>query len=140
MFEFIVVCRTYDYASNDQKLKSFPSIVKDVALCWFMSLPGGNIATWAQMQEAFNDKYEDYGRSKETKDKIFRMTLGPVDSLEDYEQRFQLNYRSANCTLNPKSLKLVLIRGIREEVMETLEILSPGDAYQLTYDDIKIVF
>lgn len=43
------------------------------------------------------------------KEKIFfRMVVGSHESLEDYEERFQLNYRSANCTLDPKSLKLVL--------------------------------
>ena len=33
MFEFFVLCRTYDYASNDQKLKLFPFTLKDEALC-----------------------------------------------------------------------------------------------------------
>lgn len=31
-FEFVVICRTYDYASYDQKLNLFPSTLKDVAL------------------------------------------------------------------------------------------------------------
>lgn len=37
------------------------------------------------------------------------MTLGPNESLEDYEEIFQLNYRRVNYTLDPKSLKLVLL-------------------------------
>ena len=49
MFEFSIVFRIYDDTSNENKLKLFPSILKDVALCWFMSLEGGNITTWAQM-------------------------------------------------------------------------------------------
>ena len=32
MFEFFLVCRTYDYTSDDQKLKLFSSILKNVAL------------------------------------------------------------------------------------------------------------
>jgi len=40
------------------------------------------------MQHSFNEKYMDYCRSKETKEEIFRMTLGPDESLEDYEERF----------------------------------------------------
>jgi len=32
MFEFFVVCRTYDYTSDDQDLKLFPSTLKDAAL------------------------------------------------------------------------------------------------------------
>jgi len=68
------------------------------------------------------------------------MTLGPEESLEDYEEIFQLNYRRAKCTLDPGSLKLVLLRGIREDILETLNMMSGGDIYQLPYEDIKIVF
>ena len=67
------------------------------------------------------------------------MTLGHDESLEDYEERFQLSCKRARCTLDPESLKLVLLRGIREDILETLNLLSGGDIYQLTYDDIKTV-
>jgi len=53
-----------------------------------MGLLGNNITTWAQMQQAFNNKYQDYCRSKEMKGEIFRMTMGSDESLEDYEERF----------------------------------------------------
>jgi len=43
IFEFYIVCRTYDYASDEQKLKLFPSTLKDATLCWFMVLPGDGI-------------------------------------------------------------------------------------------------
>ena len=68
------------------------------------------------------------------------MTLGLDESLEDYEERFQLNCKRANCTLDPDSLKLVLLRGISEEIIETLNMLSRGDIYQQPYETIKIVF
>jgi len=32
LFEFVVICRTYDYAKDEQKLKLFPSTLKDAAL------------------------------------------------------------------------------------------------------------
>ena len=92
------------------------------------------------MEETFSSKYKDYCRSKETKDEIFRMTLGPDESLEDYEERFQLNYKRANCTLDPDSLKLLLLRGIREDLIETFNMISGGDIYQLPYETIKNVF
>jgi len=68
MFEFFVVYRTYYCAYDEQKLKLFPSTLKDAALCWFIGLLRGSITMWAQMQEAFNSKYKDYCRSKETKE------------------------------------------------------------------------
>ena len=46
----------------------------------------------------------------------------------------------ARCTLDPESLKLVLLRGVREDLLDTLHLLLGGDIYQLPYDDIKIVF
>ena len=55
------------------------------------------------------------------------MTLGLDESLEDYEEIFQLNYRRDNYTPDLESLKLVLLEGIEEDVMETLNILSTGD-------------
>ena len=85
LFEFVVICRTYDYAEDEKKLKLFPSTLKDVALRWFMGLPGNRITTWAQMQQAFNNKYRDYCRLKDTKEEIFWMTIGSDESLEDYE-------------------------------------------------------
>ena len=33
LFEFFVICRTYDYAEDEQKLKLLPSTLKDVTLC-----------------------------------------------------------------------------------------------------------
>ena len=68
------------------------------------------------------------------------MNLGPDESLKDYEERFQLNYKRANCTLDPASLKLVLLRGIREEMIETLNMLSGVDIYQFPYETIKTIF
>jgi len=48
LFEFFVICRTYDYTNDEQKLKLFPSTLKDAALRWFMGLPVDSITTWAQ--------------------------------------------------------------------------------------------
>ena len=68
------------------------------------------------------------------------MTTGSDESLEDYEERFQLNYKRAECTLDLESLKLVLLKGIWEDLLDTLHLLARGDIYQLSYENIKIVF
>lgn len=68
------------------------------------------------------------------------MTLGHDESMEYYEERFQLNYKRARCTIDPESLKLVLLRGIREYILETLKMLSRGYIQHLSYDDINTVF
>jgi len=68
------------------------------------------------------------------------MTIGSDESLEDYEERFQLSYKGAECTLDPESLKLVLLRGIQEDLLDTLHPLARGDIYQLSYEYIKSIF
>ena len=66
--------------------------------------------------------------------------MGSDESLEDYEERFQLSYKRARCTLELESLKLFLLKGVREDLLDTLNLLAGGGIYQLPYDDIKIVF
>eukprot|EP00253_Pinus_taeda_P005769 PITA_05769 len=73
LFEFDVLCRGYDYTTDPQKLKLFPSTLKGAALSWFMGLGGGVINNWDQMKEAFLKKYQDYCRSRELKDEIFQI-------------------------------------------------------------------
>jgi hypothetical protein len=50
LFEFDILCRSYDYVSNAQKLKLFPATLKGNALRWFMSLGEHVITSWDQMQ------------------------------------------------------------------------------------------
>ena len=38
LFEFDILCRSYNYLQDAQKLKLFPATLKDSALRWFMSL------------------------------------------------------------------------------------------------------
>ena len=74
------------------------------------------------------------------KGEIFQMTMGIDESLEDFEERFQLSYKRAKCTLDPESLKLVLLQGVPEDLLDTLHFLARGDIYQLPYDDINTMF
>jgi hypothetical protein len=50
LFEFDILCRSYDYISNAKKLKLFPATLKGTALRWFMSLGVHVITTWDQMK------------------------------------------------------------------------------------------
>jgi len=92
------------------------------------------------MQQVLNNNNKVYCRSKERREETFRMKLKLDELLKDYEDRFQLNDTRANCTLDPKSLKLVLLQGIMEYMLENLNMFSGGYTYQLSYDDIKTMF
>jgi hypothetical protein len=60
LFEFNILCRSYDYTTTMQKIKLFPATLKGNALRWFMSLGGENISTWGQLRQLFLNKYQDY--------------------------------------------------------------------------------
>lgn len=58
------------------------------------------------------------------------MTQGENESLEDDEERFQLSYRKAHYwTLGPYSLNIILLMGVREHLMESLNLMVDGDIY-----------
>ena len=73
LFKFDVLCRGYDYTYEPQKLKLFPSTLKGATLRWFMGLGGGTINLWDEMKQDFFRKYQDYCRTRDLKDEIFKM-------------------------------------------------------------------
>jgi hypothetical protein len=65
LFEFAFICKIYDYTTNEQKFKIFPSTLKDSTIRWFMSLEGNSITTWDQMKKTFSEIYKDYCRARD---------------------------------------------------------------------------
>jgi hypothetical protein len=65
------------------------------------------------------------------------MTAKENESLEEYVERFQYNLqRSPYGTLTGEVLKATLIKGMKDEWVETLNLMGKGDIYQETYDNI----
>ena len=60
LFEFDILCRSYNYLQDAQKLKLFPGTLKYSALRWFMELREYSIKTWEDMKTAFPWKYQEY--------------------------------------------------------------------------------
>jgi hypothetical protein len=46
LFEFDIFCRSYNYLQVAQKLKLFPTTLKDFSLRWFMGLRESSIRYW----------------------------------------------------------------------------------------------
>eukprot|EP00253_Pinus_taeda_P025356 PITA_25356 len=91
------------------------------------------------MKESFMKKYQDYCRSRELKDEIFQMIVRPNETLEEYVERFQYNLQRspyASLPLPDNMLKTALIRGMKEQWIETLNIMGKGDIYQESFADI----
>lgn len=106
---------------------------------WFMGLGEGTINDWDQMRTAFLKKYQDYCRSRELKDEIFQMVARPSETLEEYVEHFQYNLQRSpyeNIPLPNNLLKTTLIKAMKEQWIETLNIMGKGDIYQEDYADI----
>jgi hypothetical protein len=72
LFEFDILCRSYNYIQDAQKLKLFPATLKDSALRWFMGLGESSIRSWEAMKDIFLKKYQDYCKTKESRNDILK--------------------------------------------------------------------
>lgn len=116
LFEFDILCRSYDYISPNQKLKLFPATLKGNTLRWFMSLGAQAITTWDQMKEVFLAKYQDYCRTRERKEELFKMVQKEDENLEDFVERLQYNLqRSDHPNMSKDILKTILLKGVRDD-------------------------
>ena len=65
------------------------------------------------------------------------MTIKENETLEEYVEWFQYNLqRSPYGTLPGEVLKATLIKGMKDEWEETLNLMGKGDIYQETYNNI----
>ena len=53
LFKFDILCWSYNYINDAQKLKLFLATLKDASLRWFMGLGECTIRTWEQMKNSF---------------------------------------------------------------------------------------
>jgi hypothetical protein len=137
LFEFDILCRSYDYVSNAQKLKLFPATLKGNALRWFMSLGGHVITTWDQMKQKFLNKYQDYYRTREKREELFKMMQKEDENLEDFVERLQYNLqRSSHPNVSKDILKTILLKGVRDDCLDMLNMLGKGDISKESYDEI----
>jgi hypothetical protein len=73
LFEFDILCRSYNYIQDAQKLKLFPATLNDSALRWFMGLGKYSIRSWEAMKDIFLNKYQEYYKTKEYHKDIFKV-------------------------------------------------------------------
>ena len=76
------------------------------------------------MQKIFLEKYKDH----DLKEEIFRMNKKEDESLEDLIERFMYNFRRGKLHhLGSKTLETLLLRTIRDEWIDLLDLMSRGD-------------
>ena len=66
LFEFDILCRSYNYLQYSHKLKLFPATLKYFSLRWFMRLGESTIRTWCDMRTSFLQKYQEYCKPKDS--------------------------------------------------------------------------
>jgi hypothetical protein len=91
LFEFDILCCSYNYIRDAKKLKLFPATLNDLALRWFMGLWEPTIRSWDDMRIAFLKKYQEYCKTRHYHNDISRMQQQEYESLEDYVERFAYN-------------------------------------------------
>jgi hypothetical protein len=88
LFEFDILCRSYNYVQDAQKLKLFPSTLKVSALRWFIGLGESSIRSWEAKKDIFLKNYQDYYKTKESPNDIFKIEQLEDETLEDCMERF----------------------------------------------------
>ena len=89
------------------------------------------------MKNIFLNKYQDYCRTRDLKDEIFNMSARDNETLEEYVEIFQYNLQRSPYTMLSKDvLKAIMLKGMKEEWVEMLNIIGKGDSYQEEYDEI----
>lgn len=138
LFEFDVLCRTYGYTDDTQKLRLFPTTLKGAILKWFMGLGVNTIVYWIDMKNIFLKKYQPYCQTRDPKDDIFRMTQHEDENLEGYLERFLYNLqKSKQRSLNSDTIKTIFLKGIRDEYINVLNLMGAGDISFLPFDQIS---
>lgn len=102
LFEFDVICRGYYYTTNPQKLKLFPSNLKGATFRWFMVVDGHTSNSLDDMKTSFLTRYQDFCKTRELKDEIFKMAAKDNETVEEYVERFNYNLQRSPQTTLPK--------------------------------------
>ena len=139
LFEFDILCKSYNYINDAKKLKLFPTTLKDAALRWFMGLGEYSIRSWEQMKNFFLKKYQDYYQSRDAKNDIFKMQQMEEETLEDYLERFLYSYQKSKQRLKDNTMKIIFLKGIEDEYINILNLMGSRDISLLPFDDIEIL-
>jgi hypothetical protein len=90
------------------------------------------------MKNSFLKKYQNYCKSKDSRNDTFKIQQQEDESLEDYLERSLYNYQKSKQRLNTNTIKTIFMKGIQAEYIDILNLIDSGDISQLTFEDICI--
>jgi len=112
-------------------------MLKGASLKWFMGLVTQSIRTWNDMKQAFLDRYLDCCMPTNHKDEVFKLIQKKDENLEDLLEWFNYNFKREKMNnLDEETLKALLLKAIRDEWIDILNMMGKGDISQLPLSDI----
>ena len=134
LFELEVLCRTYDYLLDLQKLKLYPETLKDGVIKWLMGLGTHTIKTWEEIKNVFFENYRYHCMPHDLKYEVFKMMQKEDESLEDLVEIFSYNIKiSKMYNLDDETIKSLLLKYIRDEWIDLINLIGKGDVSQLSF-------
>ena len=128
MFEFNILCRSYNYLQDAHKLKLFLTTLKYSSLRWFMGLGESTIRTWDDMKNSFLRKYQEYCKPKDSRHDILKIQQLEDESLQDYLKRFIYTlYKSKYNDLREDAVHTLFLKGIFEDLLESINLMAASD-------------
>ena len=77
------------------------------------------------MKKNFLRKYQEYSRSKDSHNDIFKMQQQEDDTLEDYVERFVYNLqKSRQNALNTNAIRTVFLKGVLEDYIDMSNLMA----------------
>jgi hypothetical protein len=102
-----------------------------------MSLGEQTILSWDGMKKTFLQKYQYYYRPRDARNDIFKMQQSKEESLEDYLERFLHKHQNTKqFSLDTTTVRTIFLKGIRDDCIEVLNLMSSGYVYQNLFPDI----
>ena len=102
-----------------------------------MGLGEHTIRYWDEMNTTFVRKYQEYCRSNDSHNDIFKMQQQEDETLEDYVERFVYNLQKSRLNaLNPNAIRAFFLKGILEDYTNMLNLMAAGDISQKPFEEI----
>ena len=88
------------------------------------------------MKEAFLEKYQDYCKSRDIKEEIFKFVQKEDENMEDCVEFKYILQRSGHSDLDKDILKIILLPALREDSLQLLNIVGKQDISKEDFDTI----
>ena len=102
-----------------------------------MGLGEHPIRSWDEMKTTFLRKYQQYCKSKDSRNNIFKMQQQEEETLEDYVEWFVYNLQKfRQISLNSNAIRTIFLKGILEYYIDVLNLMAMGDVSEKSFEDI----